>query len=326
MILKLIAEKVSETWAALEGLPEIFEVKCAVMSDGERVRQTRSENGSISVVLPVAYWGRRAGCRFDMLNEEAEQPELDLECLRHTLLSKSDNRDRTVEDHSEFADMYERVVRARKVQHSQTAPINTTAKLPVRCAEHAEQKKRKSHFRKFMGDITRFKSPNLERQMLQTPRNGLPESSLQVQPEIFRDPIHTWMKDVHKDSLVSVHSWSTGHAITETPNDGDNASSSQSRDPTSAGTSGAPLTWTNQSSASRSSGKRRMIENTGDGKKDEDDDQDREEQKSRRQNNTRSSSGGRRRFACPYHKRNPERHQKYRSCAHPGFESVHRIK
>ena len=141
-----------------------------------------------------------------MLSEEAEQPELDLECLRHTLLSRSDNQDRTaLESHSEFADMYERVVRARKVQHSQTAPINTTAKLPVRSAEHAEQKKRKSHFRRFMGDITRLKTPILERQVLQTPRNGLPESSVRVQSEIFKDPIHNWMKDVRKDSSVSVH-------------------------------------------------------------------------------------------------------------------------
>ena len=36
------SRKVSETWAALEGL-EIFEAKCTDMSEGDRVRQARSK-------------------------------------------------------------------------------------------------------------------------------------------------------------------------------------------------------------------------------------------------------------------------------------------
>jgi hypothetical protein len=32
------------------------------------------------------------------------------------------------------------------------------------------------------------------------------------------------------------------------------------------------------------------------------------------------------RFACPFHQKYPHRNQKYRSCAGPGFETVHRVK
>lgn len=32
------------------------------------------------------------------------------------------------------------------------------------------------------------------------------------------------------------------------------------------------------------------------------------------------------RFACPFYQKDPQKHQKYRSCVGPGFETVHRVK
>jgi hypothetical protein len=38
------------------------------------------------------------------------------------------------------------------------------------------------------------------------------------------------------------------------------------------------------------------------------------------------TSGAGRLLACPYFKRNPESHRKYKSCAGPGWKDIHRLK
>jgi hypothetical protein len=58
-------------------------------------------------------------------------------------------------------------------------------------------------------------------------------------------------------------------------------------------------------------------------------DSDRDEPNKRPKPNSRKSDQENdlgRRFACPYYKRNPDRHSANTSCVHPGFSSVYRLK
>ncbi|KAF4992883.1 hypothetical protein FDECE_13572 [Fusarium decemcellulare] len=80
---------------------------------------------------------------------------------------------------------------------------------------------------------------------------------------------------------------------------------------------------TNKKSAGPSYERKRSANDSGDSSNSGDD------QGKKRPKNTalgRSFLSKERRFACPYYRRNPEKHQEFRSCAGPGFLTVLRVK
>jgi hypothetical protein len=58
----------------------------------------------------------------------------------------------------------------------------------------------------------------------------------------------------------------------------------------------------------------------------EESDDDRERDKGKAKISIDTKSIKERKFACPYYQRNPELHSHYRSCAGPGWSSIHRLK
>lgn len=92
----------------------------------------------------------------------------------------------------------------------------------------------------------------------------------------------------------------------------------------------------NQSSSNqRSSGKSQAVPSgqpSTNGKRsagrhpDSPDDKDEGEPEKRRKLNLPSNASSGLRFACPFYKRNPQNHQKWRACRGPGWPNVHRVK
>jgi hypothetical protein len=58
----------------------------------------------------------------------------------------------------------------------------------------------------------------------------------------------------------------------------------------------------------------------------EDSEDDRDGDKGKSKTSINTSDAKQRKFACPYYQRNPELHTQYRSCAGPGWTSIHRLK
>jgi hypothetical protein len=56
------------------------------------------------------------------------------------------------------------------------------------------------------------------------------------------------------------------------------------------------------------------------------DDRDDGEPEKRRKLNLPPNSSSGLRFACPFYKRNPQNHQRWRACRGPGWQNVHRVK
>jgi hypothetical protein len=323
--LKLYNSKASKTWSALEDL-EIFKGKSSVTSDDEPARLIRSK-------MEAYQWfhkwltGEQSSLRFDMLSKETGQQELNLEVLQLTLLLGPSQHSLTDDVYSEFADLYERVVKAKKSPLPHALPTNIACNLPIRphSAAQAERKKLKSPFRRLMQDMARFKSPNLEKDEYKSIENGLHTFERQGEPKIAKDEIRVWMKDVPEQSSTSINASSIKDTIVEAPSDADNGSSSHSRFPPSTNAFGSSSFSTNPSSVSRNNGKRREGQNKDNDDNSDDEDEGRKNWRPERQNNSRSKLGSRR-LSCPYYKRNPLLHRNFRACVHPGFEDTARLK
>jgi hypothetical protein len=89
----------------------------------------------------------------------------------------------------------------------------------------------------------------------------------------------------------------------------------------STSTSSGPRRSTKKNASSKSLGKR-----PSDGQHPDEDQGEEFNKKPRRNLEGISSVRSSRKFACPFFKRNPENHQRWRSCAGPGWVNVHRVK
>jgi hypothetical protein len=103
--------------------------------------------------------------------------------------------------------------------------------------------------------------------------------------------------------------------------------------PPSQSSSGATSSKASKDSHSQSPNKKRSRAMTGKGFRndaEQDGDDDQEEDHPKRPRKTPPSGAlarvRLRKFACPFFKRNPDKHQRWRSCAGPGWETVHRVK
>lgn len=103
----------------------------------------------------------------------------------------------------------------------------------------------------------------------------------------------------------------------------DSPSGEDSRTDSNPRTSSGQSSNTQSSSGHNPSKLRKSSQNNNDG---EGDNEDEESRRTSDPTNSTSDGSAKRRFACPFYKRDPRRHQGRRSCSGPGWTSLHRMK
>lgn len=126
-------------------------------------------------------------------------------------------------------------------------------------------------------------------------------------------PRHNPLKQ--RPHVSSTHSWTSVNQETSSPRH-ENGRTRDSAVTHSDNTSNTSLS----SARPRPNGKRSRA------MMDDDNDEDEEDHSKRRSSDRKIIPPAALKFACPFFKRNPTNHRAWRSCAGPGWDTIHRVK